>query len=181
MSKRDKKNSGIRRFRSALSKELNASQFLGNPTAFDHALWKFIAELARKPDLSKTALRLYVVLAERTNRKTGYCYPGVHTLANELTVSPQAVRKACRELECAGFIHVERNASNFRTNVYVLDFRMLQSNDSEDKNMVPFAEPATPVSGPLSKEIFGETTVSGLGSDEQELLDFASERKFSHG
>jgi DNA-binding transcriptional regulator YhcF (GntR family) len=156
--------------------QLNLSRFLGDAVRFDSAVMNCIGKLVRDPGLSRTAIRLYVVLAGKINRKAGSCYPGVNSLADELGVSAQAIRKACRELEAAGFIHIDQNASVYRTNVFYLDFRELSSEKNAAENEAYVYRPETMGSGSLDTGIFGETAVSGLKPEDRELLEFAAKR-----
>lgn len=165
----------------ALLEQLNIRPFLGDASAFDAMTLKLIGSVAINPSLSRTSIRLFIVLGGKLNRKKGFCYPGVPTLAKELGVSPQAIRKACRELERAGFIHVEQNASTCRTNLFYLDFRQLDATKSRHKDVPNFAQREPMVSGPLIGGIFGETAVSDLDCENRALLDFAANRSWSHG
>jgi DNA-binding MarR family transcriptional regulator len=137
-----------------------------------------ILELVVSPGLPRTAIRLFVVLAHMMNRRTGSCYPGINSLAEELGVTPQAVRRACRELENAGFIHVEHNASTLRTNLYFINAAIPAATKSGDKTGITRGKPETTGSGSLSKGVFGETAVSGLTADDQELLNHAAKRSW---
>lgn len=138
-----------------------------------------ILELVVSPGLPRTAIRLFVVLAYMMNRRTGSCYPGINSLAEEeLGVTPQAVRRACRELENAGFIHVEHNASILRTNLFFINAGIQASTKSGDESGIARRKPETTVSGSLSKGVFGETAVSGLTADDQELLDHVATRSW---
>ena len=159
---------------------LNLRPFLNDQVEFDRAVLICIAKLVRVPGVFRTAIRLYVVLAEKANRRTGCCYPGVNSLADELGVSPQAIRKSCRELELAGFIHVDHNASTYRTNVYYLDFTEVPAAQRVSETEAFARRPETRRSGSLDIGLFGETPVSGLNPDDRELLEFAAKRGWSN-
>lgn len=164
----------------AILEQLNIGPFLGKAHAFDAAILDLISKLALTPELSRTSIRLYVALAGKMNRRTGFCYPGVSSLAEILGVSSQAIRRACRELESSGFIHVEQNASTYRTNLFFIDFRRLRTSDSNSGIRPGTTGSETGLSGSLDREIFGETNVAGLSTQDQELLRYAAERKWSH-
>lgn len=160
---------------------LSSQHHSRDPAGFDRAISNMVLEVVLSQGLSRTAIRFFVVLANKSNRRTGSCYPGINTLASELCVTPQAVRKACRQLEEAGFIQVEHNASKLRTNVFRINFRKLSKPISKSSNMEQIEEPAPPVSGPLFIGVFGETPVAGVSAEDLDLLEFASEWETSHG
>ncbi|WP_375589187.1 helix-turn-helix domain-containing protein [Hoeflea alexandrii] len=157
---------------------MNILQHGLDPGGFDQTISRMILELILRPGLPRTAIRLFVVLAYMMNRRTGSCYPGINSLAEELGVTPQAVRRACRELENAGFIHVEHNASILRTNLFFINAGIQASTKSGDESGIARRKPETTVSGSLSKGVFGEAAVSGLTADDQELLDHARKRSW---
>lgn len=160
---------------------LNVLQHGRDPGGFDQTISRVILELVLRPGLQRTAIRLFVVLAHMMNRRSGSCYPGINSLAEELGVTPQAVRRACRELENAGFIHVEHNASTLRTNLYFINTGIQASTRSGTETGITRGKPETTGSGSLSKGVFGETAVSGLTADDQELLDHAATRSWKNG
>lgn len=164
----------------AILEQRNIRPFLGYAPAFDAMILSLIGRVAVAPNLSRTSIRLFIVLAEKLNRKTGFCYPGVHSLATELGVSPQAIRKACRELEKTGFIHVEQNASTYRTNLFFLDFRKQGATKSQHSDVATPIHSETGVSGSLISGIFGETAVADLNTEDRALLDFAAKRSWAH-
>lgn len=157
---------------------LNILQHGRDPGGFDQTISRMILELVLNPGLPRTAIRLFVVLAYMMNRRTGSCYPGVNSLAQELGVTPQVVRRACRELENAGFIHVEHNASTLRTNLFFINAGIQASTRVGTEIGITRGKSETDGSGSLSKGVFGETAVSGLTADDQELLDHAAKRNW---
>lgn len=162
------------------TRRLNILQHRQNLGGFDRTTSSMILELVLSPDLPGTAIRLFVVLAHMMNRRTGACYPGINFLAEELGVTPQAVRRACRGLEKAGFIHVEHNASVLRTNLYFINFRIPVATRCGHATGCACGKPETNGSGSPFKGVFGETTVSGLTADDHELLDHAAKRNWKN-
>ena len=160
------------------TRELSIRQHELDLGGFERTISRMLLELVYSPGLPRTALRLFVVLAHVMNRRTGCCYPGINFLAIERGVTPQAVRKACRDLEAAGFIHVEQNASPRRTNLFFINSGIQAATRSGDKTGIACGRPETTGSGFLSKGIFGETAVSGLTANDQRLLDHAATRSW---
>jgi DNA-binding transcriptional MocR family regulator len=63
-------------------------------------------------ECSNSALRVYVILAERAN-KAGTCFPGYESIAADIGVSVSTVQRAVRELVAAGWVtKVRRQTSN---------------------------------------------------------------------
>ncbi|MEX3007204.1 helix-turn-helix domain-containing protein [Hoeflea sp. TYP-13] len=156
--------------------------FLGCKAEFNAVVLEMIVRALKTPKLCNTAYRLLPVLASMMNCRTGHCYPGVSKLASELGVSPQAIRKACRDLEEAGLIHVDLNSSSFNTNSYYLDFRKLEKRGPSFQESQSISQaPVTGVSPDLIKEVFGETNVALLCDDDIDALHFAEERSRSRG
>jgi|GEM_PF-2981389 len=65
--------------------------------------------LARR-DLSKTELRVYGILAARQNSKTGHCYPARQTIADDLGIHIENVKKALKSLRDKGLISWDHRA-----------------------------------------------------------------------
>ena len=62
-------------------------------------------------DLPHRAVAVYCYLYERANEK-GECWPAIPTIAEEIKLSQQTVRRAIRDLEKSGCIRTEQR---FRT------------------------------------------------------------------
>ena len=135
--------------------------------AYAVAAMRAIDHLGRMAHLPPTALRLFIVLTNRTSLQTGCCCPGVETLARDLSASPQAVRKACRALEVIGMVHCEANASAHRTNVYRVNLGGFCDGPAscnasrQTLSGQTASRPASCVSPILIGGISGETDVSG--------------------
>ena len=56
-----------------------------------------------KTNLPHRAIAVYLYLESRAN-KDRTCYPAIGTIARELHLSVSTVKRAIRDLECAGFI-----------------------------------------------------------------------------
>lgn len=72
-------------------------------------------------DLSSIYERMVLVrLADRTNDKTGVCWPSVASLADDCRCSTRTVQGVLKALEKRGLISVERNAGPKGCNLYRL-------------------------------------------------------------
>lgn len=60
-----------------------------------------------KMDLPHRAVAVYCYLYERANAK-GECWPAISTIAREIKLSEQTVRRAIRDLEKSGCIKTEQ-------------------------------------------------------------------------
>lgn len=155
--------------------------FLGCKAEFNAVVLEMIVRAAKTAGMCGTAYRLFPVLASMMNSRTGHCYPGVEGLATHLGVTPQAIRKARRDLERTGFIHVDLNSSSFKTNSYYVDFRPLERRASTaQSDRAASHDPETGISPSLLREVFGETDVARLQPEDLEALAFAVERSQSH-
>lgn len=63
-------------------------------------------------DLPHRAVAVYMYLKTRAN-KEGYCWPGIRTMARELSLSRSTIQRALRDLEQRGWIKGE---SRYREN-----------------------------------------------------------------
>lgn len=77
-------------------------------------------------ELPHRAIAVYCYLYERAN-KEGECWPAIPTIADEIKLSEQTVRRAIRDLEKSGCIKTEQR---YRTKggKSSLLFRILKSN-----------------------------------------------------
>ena len=76
-------------------------------------------------ELSSSARLVAVMLMYHVNRKTGFCFPSVATLAADCGCQPATVKKALSELRESGFITWETKQipkSSTRANHYNLSF-----------------------------------------------------------
>ena len=83
--------------------EIDAEKFCNEKCA--------IYERIKDLNLSHRAVVVYYYLCERAN-KEGKCWPAIPTIAEEIKLSQQTVRRAIRDLEKSGCIQTEQR---FRT------------------------------------------------------------------
>ena len=60
-----------------------------------------------KMNLPHRAVAVYCYLYERAN-ENGECWPAIPTIAEEIKLSQQTVRRAIRDLEKSGFVKTEQ-------------------------------------------------------------------------
>ncbi|GLI92371.1 helix-turn-helix domain-containing protein [Methylocystis echinoides] len=81
----------------------------------DRIMW--LEQVAADESLTKTAVRLAIVLNGFFNSKTGDAWPAVGTLARRLGTSDRAVQKALRAMADAGHLTISAGGGN-NTNRY---------------------------------------------------------------
>lgn len=62
-------------------------------------------------ELPHRARAVYLYLSDRAN-KNGECWPGIRTIARELSLSPSTVRRALQDLRDAGLVETKQRYRN---------------------------------------------------------------------
>ncbi len=73
-------------------------------------------------DLPSRAVSVYMYLRDRSD-KNNSCFPGIKTIAGDLSISVSTVKRALNDLEAAGFIgRIQRYRENRgkTSNLYIL-------------------------------------------------------------
>jgi hypothetical protein len=109
----------------------------------DHTrnLFGWLSQVARDDGLPPTAARLAIILSSYVNRESGDAWPAVPTLARNLGVVENSVRKALRAMVAAGHLEIDAGGGRAATHRYrpVL------------KDALPAEKPCTPVKGNVPK------------------------------
>jgi hypothetical protein len=109
----------------------------------DHTrnLFGWLSQVARDDGLPPTAARLAIVLSSYVNRESGDAWPAVPTLARNLGVVENSVRKALRAMVAAGHLEIDAGGGRAATHRYrpVL------------KDALPGEKPCTDVKGNVQK------------------------------
>ena len=116
-------------------------------------------------------------LADRTNNKTGVCWPSVTTLAEEVCCSKRKVQGAIKDLVREGFLRVGKNEGPRGCNLYRLTLPPAQCapphvvHPSTPCTRPPQVKTQTPALGaPEPKRKHKETARTNSGSDPDSLL-----------
>lgn len=80
----------------------------------------FPKKLLFDPNISKSALVVFMVLHAHLFRGTNYVYPSISTIAKESKQSIRTVHYAIRELKKSGYLKVESGKETGKSNKYFL-------------------------------------------------------------
>lgn len=97
---------------------------------------RWIDAVLRNSTQTLGARLVLIVLADSADDETGACYPGTARIAQRANISERQVRRVLRDLEAAGDIRTQFQASHLGTNIYHLNPRLLAQ--SGEDNLSPW-------------------------------------------
>ncbi|WP_018689625.1 helix-turn-helix domain-containing protein [Ahrensia kielensis] len=107
-----------------LRSRLGHGSAISDTSLFVHLRLCWLEAIANNRSITNGATNLAICLNGSFNGKTAQCYKSVSTLAKELGVSIETIRRYLRALEAAGYLHTLSRAGNYRQNIYYPDFRL---------------------------------------------------------
>lgn len=79
---------------------------------------KIMQEVWEHAPVSGGTLLVLLAIADSADERSRTCFPGIESLAHKARLSDRQVKRVLAELADLKIIHVDRNASPFKTNLY---------------------------------------------------------------
>ena len=98
---------------------------------------KIMQEVWQHAEVTGGTLLVLLALADSADETTRTCFPGIENLAHKSRLSERQVKRVIAELTDLTMVHVDRNASPYKTNLYRISD---PSNWRRSDNMSPTQE-----------------------------------------
>lgn len=104
---------------------------------------KIMQEVWQSAPVSGGTLLVLLAIADSADETSRTCFPGIENLAHKARLSERQVKRVIAELTDLAIIHVDRNASPFKTNLYRISDPHLWCG-SDNMSPTPMGRPCHP-------------------------------------